>query len=278
MSSQPHKRSRVVIALEATLEDDFALEIARDLVASASPELLGIFVENVRLLDYARSRLAREIMLTGRERPLDARQLERQIRAQSARVKARFEAVASKLGLPHMFQVTRGELIAELVERAAEAEALVLSIARQSGTAARPVDPAIRRLFEAPPRAVLFLRDGWRGGGSVLALIDSGDLSDPALEAAARLAKQSGSPLTVVLSGTALAQREQTLRLLRGHLRSRGVDLDDVVALRHASAQGLAQAARICRARLVVMPAGDTDLILELLGRLSSALLLVRRE
>lgn len=278
MSTPARGRARVVIALEPAGTDETAIELARHLVLSGSPELVGVVVENVRLLEYARSRLAREIVPSGLERPLDAVLLERQMRAQSARVKAHFEAVAARLGLPHAFQIARGELVAELTGRTAEAEALIVSLSAAAGAAGTWVESGLRRLFAAPPRIVLFAREGLRRGGAIVTLVATEDPGGPALEAAARLAKQSAAPLAVLLTGAALEHRERIVPRIGAWLGERDVRLGDVVTLRHPDAAAIAQVARVCRARLVVLPARDSELVADLLRRSPSALLLVREE
>ena len=112
--TEAQKRSRVLVALDAPDAKEFALDLARLVSLTTAPELLGLFVESTRLLEYAGSRLAREIMLTGRERPLERALLERQLRAESAQARAWFDAAATRLGLEHTFEVARGDFGAEL--------------------------------------------------------------------------------------------------------------------------------------------------------------------
>ncbi len=154
MTDEPRGFGRVVVALDAGDGRDFALELARHVSESVSPELLGLFIENVRLLDYARSRLAREITRTGLERPLSRELLERRIRSQSAQAKLHFEQAATRLGLSCSFRVTRGEMAAELLAEAAEAEALVLSFAERQAPPEPWLVAAVGRVIEAGRAAV----------------------------------------------------------------------------------------------------------------------------
>src|SRR3970040_589441 len=150
MNAAPPKASRVVVALALADGWNFALELARYVALTSTTELLGLFVENTRILEHAQSRVAREVMLTGRERPLERTALERQMRAQSAQMRASFEAAASRLGFPHAFQVARGEIGAEWVQCAGEAEALVVGLAKEFRRTSEWLRAAPPRLFAAP--------------------------------------------------------------------------------------------------------------------------------
>jgi hypothetical protein len=260
---------------------EFALDLARLVSLTAAPELLGLFVENARLLEHAGSRLAREIMLTGRERPLERAVLERQLRAQSALARASFEAAASRLGLPHTFQVARGDWVAELASRAAEAEALVVSLARETRRAELWLGATLRELLAAPLPLVLLAREGWLSGRSITGLIEEPRQAELVLEATARMAAHSESPIIVLLAGAAARAYGEDPAELTRELESRGLRSSTIVAVGDVEPGGIARAARACRARLVVLPApgpdADPALVVELLRRLPSALLLVQR-
>lgn len=280
MSEPSRSIGRIVIAVEADDASELALELARHLSESVSPELMGLFIENAHLLDYSRSRLAREITRSGRERPLERTQLERQIRQLSAQARARFEQAASRLGLRHSFHVTRGEIAAELLQQAAEAEALVLGLAER----AAPPDPWVRtvveRLIESDLPVLLFARPAWSQGHSIAVVVDTAEVPHASLKAAARLARHSASPLTVILTGDALADRRHAVERVSGAAKALGADVGDVIAVNAVTPAALERAMRFCRARLLVLPGGEpssqTALVVELLRRLRSALMIVR--
>jgi hypothetical protein len=275
------RKSRVLIALAAADAREFALDLARFVSLTATPELLGLFVESTRLLEHASSRLAREIMLTGRERPLERAVLERQLRAESAQARAGFEAEAARLGLTYTFQVARGDFGAELASRAAEAEALVVSLAREARRADFWLGATLRELLATALPMVLLAREGWLSGRSIVVLIEEPHGAELALEAAARFVKHSRSPLSVLLTGAAASAYEQNPAELIGELESRGLGPSTILAVGKSEPGTIARAARACRARLIVLPApgadADTALVEELLRRLPSALLLVKR-
>jgi hypothetical protein len=218
-------------------------------------------------------------MFTGRERRLQRSVLERQLRAQAACARATFEATASRLGLPHTFQITRGDVVTEMIRGATNAEALVVSLPKEGrGTSAWP-NAALRRLIDARLPLVLLAREGWLSGRSIAVIVDA-EAADSALEAATRLARRSGSPVTVLVAGS-MPGNAQLADQVSQALRLRNLEFGGVVALRKYAASDIAQAALACRARLLVLPSpgpqDEADLINELLRRLPSALMLVRR-
>ncbi|MGD2167843.1 MAG: hypothetical protein PVF63_07015 [Gammaproteobacteria bacterium] len=268
----------VVVALGGKAREDYAIELARELVQSEAPELLGLFVENAQLLEHARSQWAREILLTGQERGLDRGSLERQLRSQAALARSRFETATARLGLQHRFEVTRGDVFAEPIRRAAAAEALVVCLAEVlSGSSVWPRGFA-RQFVEARLPLVLLAREGWLSGRSIAVVVDEITASNRALAAATRIARQSRSPLSVLLpvsKGRGIDDSD-----LQALLAAQGVDKRSIIPISGAMAPGVAHAARACRARLLVMPSraqpGESESIDELMRRFQGALMLVR--
>jgi nucleotide-binding universal stress UspA family protein len=281
VSTQPKTVSKVVIALDPADPSDFALEIARHLLGDLPTELLGLFIEDTLLLQHAGSRLAREVVLSGRERPLDPAALERQIRAQSAQVRACFERAAARLGLPHAFQVRRGEIVPELARQAAEAEALIVGLGKEAFGPRAWGGAAIQQLAGAPLRLLLFAREGWLAGSGILAVIEDVARATAILENAALLASHSGSPLTLLLTGEAANEGERLVARLSAAVQARGRPelRGEVMTAPSFGAEPILQAARSRNARLLVLPARrsprDVELVVELLRKIRSAVMLV---
>jgi hypothetical protein len=264
---------RVVVALDPEAPSEVALEIARHLSQGAASELLGLFVEDARLLAHAGSALAREIVLTGTERPLERTALERQIRAQAEEQRRRFESAAARLGLRHAFQVARGEWLAELVREATDAEGLVVSVARAAALRGASAG-AMRELARAPLRNVLFAREGWSTGRRIVTLLSQIERDVASLEAAARFARATRSPLTVL---AAAASRDAELeRCVAEVLEPFGVGAP-VLLTAGAPAAALRRSAN--DARLLVLPAprsANDEGLLDVALALRAPLLLVR--
>jgi hypothetical protein len=272
--------ARIVVALDPEAQHELALEIARHLPQNAATELLGLFVEDARLLAHASSRLAREIVLSGGERALERPALERQMRAQAAEQRRRFESAAVRLGLPHAFHVARGERFAELVREAADAEALVVTLAAHAAALRGWSASALRQLARAPLRSVLFAREGWVTGNRIVALLTRPERSAPSLQAAIRFARASRSPLTVLLRGAGGERVAEIEQWLAQALGPTGLGAPLVLAA------GDLTVGRLCGvshdARLVVLPSAHSTseeaFIDAALDTLRVPLLLVREE
>jgi hypothetical protein len=280
MTTSAATKPLVVIALDASEREDYAIELAGILAQTDAPELLGLFVENTRLLEHAGSRWAREILLTGSERALERGALERELRSQATSVRARFEAVSARLGLRHRFEVARGETCAEPIKRAASAEALVVSLAQAFGSGLSAGD-FLRQLVAAPVPRVLLARQGWLTGRTITVLVNGvTPAADLALDAAARIAGQSGSPLIVLIPATDDDVRTAIVQRVTQALQSRDIGETRLLQLSGAAMTGVAQAALACRARLLVMPSPadpeDSAALDTLLGRFPGALMLVQ--
>jgi hypothetical protein len=270
----------VVVALGAAAREDYTIDLARGLAPSDAPELLGLFVEDAELLAHARSRWAREILLTGEERGLDRGSLERQLRSQATQARTRFETVTTRLGLRHRFEVARGNVLAEMLRHAAAAEALVVSLRQVLGASGVWPHGLARQFIGARLPRVLLAREGWRTGQSIAVLLAAADPASPVLASAARLARQIGSPLTLLLPVTEGQTSSDIVRRAEEALAAYGVVKSDIVLLGGTGVAGIALAARACRARLLVMPspdeAGEAEMIDDLMRRFSGALMLVR--
>jgi hypothetical protein len=272
--------ARIVVALDPDAPSELALEMARYLQGSSAAELLGLFVEDSRLLAHASSALAREIVLTGRERRLERPALERQIRAQATEQRRRFEAAATHLGLRHAFHVARGEWVAELLHEAADAEALVVTLAAHAAALRGVSMKALRELAHAQLRNVLFAREGWTTGRRIVTLLTHAETRGAAVQTALRCASASRSPLTVLLGGGAEKRAAEIERLLTATAAAAHLGAPRFLPAAALTPAALYGAAR--DARLLVMPAprstSEEALIDAMLEGLRVPLLLVREE
>lgn len=261
--------STVVVAMSSAAREDYSIELAQELARSEAPELLGLFVEDAGLLEHAGSQQAREFLLTGEERALDRSVLEQQLRSQAAEARTRFEAATARLGLRHRFEVARGDVVAETVQRAKLAEALIVNLGQASGGSGIWPRGFARRFVELSPPRLLIAREGWLTGQSIAVVVDRIEPSGPVLDVASRVARRSGSPMTVLLASSGPDTVPDPSRFAH-----------DVISVSGAGVGGIVLAMRACRPRLLVMSAPvrerEFDVIDELMQRFSGALMLVR--
>lgn len=255
MNDLAREQSLVVIAVDASESGELVIELAGSLTDTPTPELLGLYVENALLLDHARSCRAREILLTGAERPLDRQSLTRQLHAQAERARMRFEAASNRLGLRNRFEIARGDIFAEPIRRAAAARALVVAPRMLSSASSASLTGFLQQILDARLPLVLLAREGWRRGRNIAVVVDEFEAADAQLQAAARIAIQCGSSLTVLLTLPPDAEQPAFVRAVETALQGRGVEQCEIILVRSATPLAIGQAARACQARLLVVPA-----------------------
>ncbi len=282
---------RLLVALAPRGGNGLELDLCLTLASAAPAELLGLLVEDPRPLALAGSRLAREVVLSGLERPLEPAALERQLRAQAGQVRRRFESAAARLGWRHDFRVVRGELLDEIERAAAAADALVVDAMHRAG-APNPWSAAdLRRLARTPLEALLLLREGWSAGREIVvvlsdeaeALVQAPSSGEPAagrpatpLEAALRIARATGSPLTAAAFGPAVADSARLTAVVGAAAALAAVRFEGLVGVPGAPREALLAALRGRKPRLLVLGsagAEDEALVDAALDQLAAAVL-----
>jgi len=207
-------RRRVVAALEPGVPGSAALEAAARIAAQLEAELVGLFVEDAELLRFAGLPFAREIgTATAVARALSVSAMERSLRALASAARARLEALAGRSPLPWSFRVARGEISAELLAAASDADLVVTCTAGRGWAAMCTALVAPGRTVPALARVAQAL-----GGGRGLLLLGAPD------EAAERWQRKARALLAAQGWGAELrllrAANELELRALLAELRA----------------------------------------------------------
>jgi nucleotide-binding universal stress UspA family protein len=191
---------RILVALDASPHSQAALEAASELADALKAELVGIFVEDVNLLRLAGLPFAREVeYLSGSARPLDSPSMERELRIQAEQARQTLVGVAARRQIRWSFRVVRGQVAAELLTAAQEAD--LLALGRSSGASTRRVrlGATARMVVAQAPRLVLLLQRGHAICQPVQVVYDASSGARRALATAARLAALTGGDLVVML-------------------------------------------------------------------------------
>ncbi len=135
---------RIAVALDASPHSLQGLAMAAGIAAALNAELEGVFVEDTELLRLAGLPFLREFRIaTLGENLLDSERLQRELRAAARGVRERLERSAGELGLAWSFRVWRGDLEAEILGAALDAELFTLGcIGRFAPLRRRPRPPA----------------------------------------------------------------------------------------------------------------------------------------
>src|SRR5262245_1213287 len=233
---------RILVALDASRHSLAALEAASELADALQAELVGIFVEDVNLLSLAGLPFAREVRyLSDVARPLDSPSMERELRIQAAQARQTLAGVAGRRQLRWSFRVVRGQVTAELLTAAHEADLLALGRASRASTRRVRLGATARAVVAQARRPVVLLQQGQAICPPVQLAYDGSPAARRALATASRIALITGGQLTVMVIAEApdVAQRleaEIDARLQAQQINGRYRQLV------HPSAAGLAHA------------------------------------
>jgi nucleotide-binding universal stress UspA family protein len=193
---------RILVALDASPHSHAALEEAAALAAGLEAELAGIFVLDTELMRLSALPVAHETGLTSaRRRDLDPESMERALRIQADRSRAALEAAAKRHRLQSSFQLSRGNVVSELIEAANRADLMAMGVIGHMGLAGKRLGSATRGVRARSRCSLLLLAPGPRLGESVVVVWSDSEDSVRALELAVELAGRRGSDLVVLLSG-----------------------------------------------------------------------------
>ncbi|UHD15216.1 hypothetical protein [Thiocapsa bogorovii] len=230
---------RIAVALDASPHSLQGLALAAGIAAALNAELEGVFIEDTGLLRLAGLPFLRELRLaTLCESALDAERLERELRAAARGVRERLERTAVELGVTWSFRVWRGDLEAEILGAALDAELFALGrIGRFAPLRRRP-----RPIAPKP-----------RNGGLLVGVLYSGsEGATRALSIALELGIRHAASLVVFLqpaiSADTATLRDRALKQL-ATLREQ----THLVSLKAADAAGLAATVRNLGVDLLIL-------------------------
>jgi hypothetical protein len=228
----PQRFAQVLVPLAPSPRGRAALAAAIDLAAAVGARLEGLFVEDPRLARLSALPFAREVeSLTAAARGLGEADIERAFRVEAAHLRQLLVEQAQRARIEFTFEVTRGEVEAEVAARAADLTVLLGTAGSTARAGARA--PASR--------------------SRVMALYDATDAAVRGLAAAARLAHATaGELLILVPQGDARAAAEATAKA-RAWLEGEGVAGTALVL--PATTSALRWAVRLHHGRMLTIPA-----------------------
>lgn len=244
MTNDKLKVRRVVAALDAAAVPVEVLDTAAVLATALHAELVGLYVEDERLLRVAGLPFAQEFGLaTAHARQIDVVYVERALRSQAERLRRMVGALAGARGLAWSLDVVRGDALRSAVAYARTDDLLVIGRARYASG-------ELGRASAAAP-----------GGGArtrpVAVLFDTTVQAVRALGLAVALARTARCEVAVLVP----AAEPESFRALRedaGRVLERlGSTAATYVMLPDGSAAHVERATRELRAGVLVCPAGE---------------------
>jgi nucleotide-binding universal stress UspA family protein len=270
---------RILVALDASSHSLAALNAAADLAHRLQCELIGMHVEDTRLLRLARSPFARGIAhLSGRRLNLDGGGMERQLRAQAVRIRDRFSSHAERAQVSGSFQVRRGEVAPTLLDAASEVDLVVVGKAGTSLASTSGLGSVAREVLSKAPSLALVVTTGTRLEPPITVVFDATPVARKALLVAASLVDQSGGLLEILLMADEPEVRDALKHQVFDILAPRGL-LVRPRPLVQPSASGVVQVIQALGGGTLVVPwksLGRSEAaLLALLDRLENPVLVV---
>ncbi|MBS3967897.1 MAG: universal stress protein [Truepera sp.] len=191
---------RIVVAVDASPHSLAAIEGAAVLARLLEAELMGVYVEDIRLLRVAElPRMVEVNLYSHAARPFTDRYAEGQLKAQAAKARRALEEVVRRSRLRWSFAVRRGVVSAELIAAAQEGDLLTLGQLGWPLPGRRQLGSITAAVLSQTPAPVLIVRQGMRLHAPYLLLYDGSSPARRALSLAASLLPPGG-PLLIASS------------------------------------------------------------------------------
>jgi len=224
-----HGHRRLIVEMGHGTADARTLRAVADLAALLHWDLHGLFIEDEALRSLAELPFARELRLPGHEwQKIDPDRIAAELRGAAAHAQRLLRQVGAAVGVPHAFEVRRGDPAKTLAAVAPATDVLVVATPT---TAAARLAHGMTRVHSAAHEStasLLLLPKGFAPHiGPVAALLASAD--DPALAVAARAAMNIREHLLLLLPdgdavpGEAALQRAVSLGVPKARVAKRAL-------------------------------------------------------
>jgi len=271
---------RILVALDASRESQAALAAAAELAGQLGAELMGLFIEDIDLLNLAALPFSREIpLLSPSGRGLDLERIEGELRSKAAAARRALAAVADRLDLQWSFRVARGHVEAELLTAAREADLVAVGKGVRPLSARARLGSAGRAVATQAARSVLFATRAASPVGAPVAIIYEDSSKSPAIGLAARLAERDRRRLVIFLLGESQASLARQEVSLNKQLRSLGTNAA-ILTVQASDPSNLWQALQARPLNLLILDALPKllpDVTLDLLVEKSNCSILLLR-
>jgi len=215
---------RILVALDASPHSLAALDAAVALASELDAEVVGLFVEDAELLRLAGLPFVRELGLySAMSRPLEALDVELQLRARARRAEQALAAMAERAHVPWSFRVVRGAIAAELLAAAAEADLISLGRVGWSVAGGRRLGSTTRAVLAQVSGPALVVHQGVQLKPPFVAVYDGSALAGKALAIATRLTEGKDGDLLVLVAADDPDEAVELSAAAADWLETRGV-------------------------------------------------------
>jgi nucleotide-binding universal stress UspA family protein len=216
---------KILVALDASSLSRPVLETAAELASRLGAELIGLFVEDITLLQVAELPLAMEVgPLSRLSRRLQIPELERQFRAQAAIMRHYLANVAERLGLTWEFRIVRGKVAREILS--AEEEADLVIVGKRRWHFGKRLGSTTQTVVFKGRCLTLVLHESCTLGLPVVAVYDGSVQGGKALKAAGQLVGLKDGSLRVLVTASDAASAQKLGNSVREHFNNQGQECE----------------------------------------------------
>lgn len=202
---------RVLVALDASPGGRTAVEATARLAARLHAELVGLFIEDDRLLRLADSPLSREVdTLTAVSSQPGGLAARRQLRLQGVRAREELERAADREGVSWSFHVSRGPVSSEIADAVEETDIVGLGPVGWSHRPQKVLGRVASEVLGRRRGCTLLVRRSVDVRPPVVVLCDGSEQATRALVLAERLLGDTGETIRVHLVGASKEALEQS--------------------------------------------------------------------
>jgi hypothetical protein len=256
MPTAPHSFKRLVLGLQPSASDR-SLRLAVELAKLLDLDLLGLFLEDVGLRDFAGFPFARELrLLGGGWQPIDVERLSQEMELAARSAERSFAEAVKQVSIHCQFEVKRGT-IATTIATVSQASDIVMIV--EPASAGERATAQFSRLLQAAFRSAAAVMIAptriARARGPIVAIARA--WNDPSVAVASTIARAAEETLFVLDIGEGSIDDER----VRSLAAATGLRIKHVVAGKAARADPttLVEALRLFQERLVIMTRGATD-------------------
>lgn len=214
MAAGPHSFKRLVLGLQPSAPDR-SMQLAVELAELLDLELLGLFLEDAGLRDFAAMPFARELQLLGGGwHPVSLERLSDELDLAARSAERMFTAASEHLSIPCQFEVMRGQM-ATAIAAVSQASDIVMIVepASIAERTSQPFSGLLQAAFRSSAAVMFVPTPVARARGPIVAIASA--LIDPSIAVAATVALAADEEMIVLDIGEHAIEAER-LRALAG--------------------------------------------------------------
>jgi nucleotide-binding universal stress UspA family protein len=216
MSNTAAKLQRILLPLDVSRDSLTAVEIAFDLAVGLGAEVSGLFVEDAQLLAAVSLPLAREVgSSSGIGRSIGTTDIESRFRSLAQRARDILSATSKRVKVPSSFRIAHGDVAAEILSAASDADLLVLGKAGWAIGDVRCPGSTCLAVLSQSRVPVMIVEQGAELSPPILVVHDGSDAGERAVEFARKLSAILGWKIAV-LAAHSMASGDDVLERIVG--------------------------------------------------------------